>query len=153
MKRLIDLILVAFPLMFCGCQDDDVFEIFASGQWRVVNYYVEADWNATYDNHAKALYTPTSDELRNLQDFTITFNEDGSLTGYLDNQSFTGRWSANPKDRSVSITQLSVSSANLSGMRRDFIQKLENVRYYRGDSRTLQLAPESRNNFVQFTHY
>lgn len=153
MKRLIYLMLIAFPLMFCGCQDDDVFEIFASGQWRVVNYYVELDWGATYDNHTKALYTPNSSELKTLNNFTVTFNEDGTLVGDLDNQAFTGRWSANPEDRSVSITQLSVSSSNLTGMKKDFIQTLENTRYYRGDSRTLQLAPESRDICVQFTHY
>ena len=79
------------------------------------------------------------------------FNEDGTLEGSLGTQRFTGKWSADPKDRSVSFTQLSPSSDNLSGMSKEFIQRLENARYYRGDSKTLQLAPESRTSCIQLT--
>ena len=82
---------------------------------------------------------------------TVVFNEDGTLEGSLGTQRFTGKWSADPKDRSVSFTQLSPSSDNLSGMSKEFIQRLENARYYRGDSKTLQLAPESRTSCIQLT--
>ena len=38
--------LIALPLALCGCnQEDDVFEIFSSGQWRVNNYYTDCNTN------------------------------------------------------------------------------------------------------------
>lgn len=151
MKRLIYFIFMLAPLLFCGCQEDDVFEIFTSGTWRAVNCYTGVDWDKTYDNHNKAIYPPNSKNLEILNSFTVVFNEDGTLEGSLGTQRFTGKWSADPKDRSVSFTQLSPSSDNLSGMSKEFIQRLENARYYRGDSKTLQLAPESRTSCIQLT--
>lgn len=151
MKRLIYFIFMLAPLFFGGCQKDDVFEIFTGGTWRVVNYYTTSNWDKTYDNHALATYTPDNKNLEILNSFTVVFNEDGTMEGNLQTQRFTGNWSANPDDRSVSITHLSPSSDNLTGMSKDFIQKLENVRYYKGDSRTLMLAPESRTSYVQLT--
>ena len=117
----------------------------------MVNYYTTSNWDKTYDNKSRPVYATDNKNLETLNSFTVIFNEDGTMEGSLETQRFTGNWSANPDDRSVSITHLSPSSDNLTGMSKDFIQKLENVRYYKGDSRTLMLAPESRTSYVQLT--
>ena len=81
------------------------------------------------------------------------FKEDGTLSGVMENKvSFTGKWSANPDDRSISITQLKPASSALKGRNQEFIRSLETARFYKGNSQWIQLAPEARTTYVQLTH-
>lgn len=41
---------------------------------------------------------------------------------------------------------------NLKGKDKEFISFLNGVKYYRGDSKTLQLAPEGATTCIQFAH-
>ena len=40
----------------------------------------------------------------------------------------------------------------LKGKDKEFISFLNGVKYYRGDSKTLQLAPEGATTCIQFAH-
>lgn len=154
MKKILSSILLpAALLVFGGCnQKDDINEIFISGVWNINNYYDHADWNSDNDRYAKPRYT-TPEELEAINAFTVEFKEDGTLSGVMENNTaFTGMWSANPDDRSVSITRLKPASSSLSGRNREFIQTLETARFYKGNSTCLQLAPESKVTYIQLKH-
>lgn len=153
MKKIIKYIfsLMVLPLILCGCnQEDDVFEIFASGTWRVNNYYKDCNWNDLAYKPGNPMFTTESD-LKVVNSFTVVFEEDGTMRGEIDGGSFTARWSANPKDRSFSITNINATIA-LKGKNAEFIERLKNVCFYQGDSMTMQLAPHDRTSYIQFNH-
>lgn len=154
MKKIIaNFLLLTVLFTFSGCsQEDDINEIFVSGVWKVNNYYSHADWDSNNDRYAQPKYT-TPEELEIINQFTVEFKEDGTLSGIMENKAtFTGHWSANPEDRSISITQLKPASSGLSGRNKEFIQTLETARFYKGNSQLLQLAPESKVTYIQLNH-
>jgi hypothetical protein len=149
LKHLLYLIL-ALPL-FWGCNNEDnVEEIFASGTWNVGNFYNGGDWNKLNDG-ARPKYTQ-SDDLKALNFLTVTFMEDGTIPGRMNNGSFTANWKANGDDRTISITQLK-TTATPSGKSKELIEALKNASYYKGDSKVLKLAPQDKKSYVQFGHY
>ena len=148
LKHLLYLIL-ALPL-FWGCNnEDDVNEIFVSGTWNVGNFYNGGDWNKLNDG-ARPKYQP--DDLKALNFLTVTFMEDGTISGRISNGSFTANWKANGDDRTISITQLK-TTATPSGKSKELIEALKNAAYYKGDSKVLKLAPQDKKSYVQFGHY
>lgn len=144
------LLLLALPFLFTGCnQEDDINEIFVSGEWLLVNYYTGIDWN-NYNANATPQYNKPED-LKVINKFSITFGEDGSVQGNIENGTYTGKWQANPKDRSIAITRIECSVA-LSGKNKEFIDKLKKVQFYQGDNIMLRLAPNERTTCMQFRH-
>ena len=79
------------------------------------------------------------------------FEEDGTMRGEIDGGTFTARWSANAKDKSFNITNIEATIA-LKGKNAEFITRLKNVRFYQGDSMTMQLAPQDKTSYIQFNH-
>lgn len=153
MKRKIKYILaiMALPLTLCGCnQEDDVFEIFSSGTWRVNNFYTNCNWNNLAYKPGNPVFTSEND-LKVVNSFTITFEKDGNVRGEIEGGTFTARWSANPKDRSFGISEVNATTS-LSGKNAEFITRLKNVEFYQGDSKTIQLAPHERTTYIQFNH-
>lgn len=153
MKKVIKYILtlMVLPLILCGCnQEDDVFEIFASGTWRVNNYYTDCNWNNLAFKPGKPVFK-TVDDLKTINSFTVVFEDDGTMRGEIDGGTFTARWSANAKDKSFNITNIEATIA-LKGKNAEFITKLKNVRFYQGDSMTMQLAPQDKTSYIQFNH-
>ena len=149
LKHLLYLIL-ALPL-FWGCNNEDnVDEIFASSTWNVGNFYNGGDWNKLNDG-ARPKYTQPED-LKALNFLTVTFMEDGTILGRMNNGSFTANWKANGDDRTISITQLK-TTATPSGKSKELIEALKNAAYYKGDSKVLKLAPQDKKSYVQFGHY
>ena len=143
--------LIALPLALCGCnQEDDVFEIFTSGQWRVNNYYTDCNWNNLAYKPGKPVFK-TVDDLKTINSFTVIFDDNGTMKGEIDGGTFTANWNADPKDRSFSITNIN-ASISLSGKNLEFINRLKNVRFYQGDSMTMQLAPQDKTTYIQFNH-
>lgn len=115
----------------------------------MVNYYTGIDWN-NYNANAQPAYTKPED-LKVINKFSITFGEDGSVQGSIENGTYTGKWQANPKDRSIAITHIECSVA-LSGKNKEFIDKLKKVQFYQGDNIMLRLAPNERTTCMQFRH-
>ena len=149
LKHLLYLIL-ALPL-FWGCNNEDnVDEIFASSTWNVGNFYNGGDWNKLNDG-ARPKYTKEED-FKALNYLTVTFMEDGTIQGRMNNGSFTANWKANGDDRTISITQLK-TTATPSGKSKELIEALKNAAYYKGDSKVLKLAPQDKKSYVQFGHY
>lgn len=145
--------LLVLPLLFGSCNlEDDVNEIFCSGTWTLVDYYTNVKWGSNNDNSARPVNGERPDILKVIQQFTVNFNEDGTVTGDIENGTYTGRWQANPDGRTVSITQLR-ATVSLSGNNKDFIEFLEKCSYYEGNSRNyLRLAPSERVTCIQLTH-
>lgn len=143
-------LMLTLPLLW-GCNNEDnVDEIFVSGTWNVGNFYNGGDWDKLNDG-ARPAYTK-EDDLKALNYLTVTFLEDGTLQGRMNNGTFTAHWKANGEDRTISITQLK-TTATPSGKSKQLVEALENAAYYKGDSKVLKLAPQNKKSYVQFGHY
>ena len=143
-------LMLTLPLLW-GCNNEDnVDEIFISGTWNVGNFYNGGDWDKLNDG-ARPAYTK-EDDLKALNYLTVTFLEDGTLQGRMNNGTFTANWKANGEDRTISITQLR-TTATPSGKSKQLVEALENAAYYKGDSKVLKLAPQNKKSYVQFGHY
>ena len=143
-------LLLTLPLLLSCNNEDDINEIFISGTWNVGNFYNGGDWDKTND-HAIVKY-PKEEDIKVLNAMTINFLEDGTIQGHISTGSFTGKWNANGKDRTISIVQLKYNG-NLTGKNKEFIEALKNAAYYKGDSKVLKLAPEDKKSYVQLGHY
>ena len=149
MKKLLYVLLI-LPLL-CSCNNgDDVNEIFVSGTWSVGNFYNGGDWNKVNDG-ARPVYT-NAEDIRALNYLTVTFLEDGTLQGRMNNGTFTANWKANGDERTLSITQLK-TTATPNGKSKELIEALKNAAYYKGDSNYLKLAPLEKKSYVQLGHY
>ena len=149
LKHVLYLILT-LPLLW-GCNNEDnVDEIFVSGTWNVGNFFNGGDWDKLNDG-ARPAFTK-EDDLKALNYLTVTFLEDGTLQGRMNNGTFTAHWKANGEDRTISITQLK-TTATPSGKSKQLVEALENAAYYKGDSKVLKLAPQNKKSYVQFGHY
>lgn len=150
LKNLLSILLL-LPLMCC-CQEDDIDVIFVkSGTWNVGNFYVEGKWEKTNDG-AKVIYQKNED-LKALNQMTVIFDEDGTLSGSLLNGgTFTAKWSANGKERTIQISNMK-TSVTPSGKSKELIDALTNAAYYKGDSNVLKIAPENKKSYVQLGHY
>ena len=143
-------LMLTLPLLW-GCNNEDnVDEIFVSGTWNVGNFYNGGDWDKLNDG-ARPAYTK-EDDLKALNYLTVTFMEDGTLQGRMNNGTFTAKWKANGEDRTISITQHR-TTATPSGKSKQLVEALENAAYYKGDSKVLKLAPQNKKSYVQFGHY
>lgn len=149
MRTYIITLLSVLPLLFCSCQDDDVNEIFASGQtWHWSGSYDTTNWKD--DN--KFTSTLTIDEVakvnKNQNVYNLQFLDDGSVTGKGESITIEGTWSANGKDNSISINVKSNKSP--SGLDQTFFNEISNARFYRGDSKTIKLFNLNKNHYIQF---
>ena len=144
LKHVLYLILT-LPLLW-GCNNEDnVDEIFVSGTWNVGNFYNGGDWDKLNDG-ARPAYTK-EDDLKALNYLSVTFMEDGTLQGRMNNGTFTAHWKANGENRTISITQLK-TTATPSGKSKQLVEALENAAYYKGDSKVLKLAPQNKKSYV-----
>lgn len=142
---------LVIPMFLVSCnQEDDIYEIFASGTWRVNNYYTDCNWNNLAYKPGNPVFTSV-DDLKIINSFTVIFEDDGTMRGNIDGGTFTAKWNADAKDRSFSITNIS-ANVSLSGKNAEFINRLKNVKYYQGDSKTMQLAPQDKTTYIQFNH-
>lgn len=142
---------LVIPMFLVSCnQEDDIYEIFASGTWRVNNYYTDCNWNNLAYKPGNPVFTSV-DDLKIINSFTVIFEDDGTMRGNIDGGTFTAKWNADAKDRSFSITNIS-ANISLSGKNAEFINRLKNVKFYQGDSKTMQLAPQDKTTYIQFNH-
>ena len=150
LKNLLSILLL-LPLI-CSCQEDNIEDIFVnSGTWNVGNFYVGGKWEKNNDG-AKAIYQKNED-IKTLNQLTVIFHEDGVISGTLLNGgTFTAKWSANGKDRSILISDLN-TSVTPKGKSKELIDALTNAAFYKGDSNYLKIAPENKKSYVQLGHY
>ncbi len=143
-------LLAALPLIFCGCnQEDDINEIFASGQtWHWSNSYNTSNW----ENNNEASDPLSGEQVRHINQnqnaFNIVFEQDGSVIGNGENFSFTGTWSADGKDHSFFIKL--TTQGTPSGLDKIFYDEISTAKFYRGNSTLLKLFNADRNHFIQF---
>lgn len=149
--KLLKYILVALPIMLGGCnQEDDIMEIFTSGKWQLINYYIGGNWD-DWNKPGEPKYKTEGDR-EQLLDLSITFHDDGTFEGTLSGGTFSGKWTANPDNRSFSATDIQ-TSIRTSGKNDEFVNALKSAKYYKGDSNLLQLAPSEPTTFMQLRHF
>lgn len=150
MKKYISYIGICLTILLSGCnQEDDVFEIFASGQtWHWIGSYDTNNW----EDDNKSTLTLTRNELAQItkdkEKYVIRFSKDGTVEGQGNAFTFTGTWSANGKDRSFSIR----INANRtpSGLDKTYFDEINNAKFYRGDSRNfIKLFDIDKKHFIQ----
>lgn len=151
LKYLLSILLV-LPLL-CSCQEDNVEEIFVgSGTWNVGNFYVGGKWEKFDNDGARAIYQKNED-LKALNQMTVIFHDDGTLSGTLINGgTFSAKWGANGKDRSIWVSNMK-TSITPSGKSKELIDALTNAAFYKGDTNYLKIAPEDKKSYVQLGHY
>lgn len=152
-------LLLTLPFLWSCNDEDNVDDIFVSGQWVLLNYYTQADWSSNNDYSARPEYDPAirpsdGNILQVIQKFTITFKNDGTFDASAQGSNFSGKWSANGKERTVMIT-INNTPSNASNYVKRFIDTLKNARFYKGSGGNagyLQLAPENKLTFIQLRH-
>lgn len=150
LKNLLSILLM-LPLLW-SCQEDDIEEIFVgSGTWNVGNFYSGGNWSKYDNDGARPVYTKEED-FKVLNQMTVIFQEDGTLHGTLSNGTFTAKWEANGKDRTILISNMKTSATPV-GKGKELIEALKNAAYYKGDKRYLKIAPEDKKTYVQLGHY
>ena len=133
-----------------GCsQEDDIEEIFCSGQLYLVNFFETTNWESTSSHGDKPIIT--NPETSNKNRISITFYNDGSVKGTLANGEFTAQWQGDPTTHAVTVTNVK-TTVTPTGTSSEFINRLKKVSYYKGDSRTLQLAPKEKTSYIQLNH-
>lgn len=150
--------LMVLPLLWSCNNEDDVEEIFASGTWYVVDYYTQANWNKRngtpkYDSMYRNEDTRADGRrgLETIHGFQLTFKADGTFAGQMQNASFEGTWQADGKERTLRLT-LKGNPNTSTTYNKEFIETLNNVAYYQGDSNYLMLGPEDKKSYIQFAH-
>lgn len=145
-------ILCTLPF-FWGCNNEDnIDEIFVSGPWYVVNYFTKADWNKRNGEPVYKLDTSEGQEaLKVVQLFTLTFSDDGTFKGTMQNANFEGTWNADGKNRSVHFTIKGNPNTSLR-LNKELIETLKNAAFYQGDSNVLMLGPSDKRSYIQFRH-
>lgn len=136
-----------------GCNnEDDIDEIFVSGTWNVVNYFTKADWDK---RNGEPVYKQDNkddwESLKVISTFTLTFSDDGTFEGTMQNAQFEGTWSAEGKKRTVHFN-IKGSPNTSSRFNKQFIDALKEAVYYQGDSNVLMLGPAEKRSYIQFRH-
>lgn len=153
MMKIKNLLFILLVLPFWGsCQEDDIEDIFVeSGTWNVGNFYTGGKWERYDNDGAKAVYT-NNEDIKAMNSMTIIFQSDGTISGSLINGTFSGRWTANGKDRTIQISNVKTSTTP-SGKGKELIEALKNAAFYKGDANYLKIAPEDKKSYVQLGHY
>lgn len=147
-------LLCAIPFLWSCNDEDDIDEIFVSGTWNVVNYFTKADWDK---RKGDPVYKQGPEDISDIEalkvisTFTLTFSDDGTFKGTMQNAQFEGTWSAEGKKREIHLNiQGSPNTSNR--FNKQFIETLKEVAYYQGDSNVLMLGPAEKRSYIQFRH-
>ena len=145
-------IICMLPLFCCCNNEDDIDEIFVSGTWNVVNYFTKANWDKRDGEPVyKQDNKEDSESLKVISTFTLTFSDDGTFKGTMQNNQFEGTWNADGKKRTVYFN-IKGSPNTSSRFNREFIETLKEAAYYQGDSNFLMLGPAEKRSYIQFRH-
>ena len=154
LKNILYILIIGSILPFLGgCNNEDsIDEIFVSGTWNVVNYFTKADWNK---RNGEPVYKQDNkddwESLKVISTFTLTFSDDGTFEGTMQNTRFEGTWTAEGKNRTVHYN-IKGSPNTSSRFNKEFIEPLKEAAYYQGDSNVLMLGPSDKRSYIQFRH-
>ena len=136
-NRIISFILIVAGIGFTlvSCNDEDDIDIFVDRTWKVSNFF----------GPAGPVYTKTDDlnVLNQENCFYIRFESSSKFTGRTLNKEFSGTWSVNLKERTISL-RLNGTIAPTDAISRQFIKSLNEAILYRGDYNYLNLVDEDK---------
>ena len=132
MKKYISYIGICLAILLSGCnQEDDVFEIFASGQtWHWIGSYDTNNWEDDNKSTSSLTRSELAQITQDKEKYVVRFSKDGTVEGQGNAFTFTGTWSANGKDRSFSIRIN--ANGTPSGLDKTFFDEISNAKFYRG---------------------
>lgn len=141
-----------FALGSCS-EEDDVNEIFADGQtWHWSGSYDTSNWKD--DN--KYTSTLKEEDLKQINSeakkdaFILLFEDNGNVSGKGESFSFSGTWSANGKDNSISINIKENATLNAGSRDATFLKEIKEAKFYRGDSKFIKLFDAAKKHYIQF---
>lgn len=150
------MLLACLPI-FSACNDeDDVIEIFTGKVWKLNRLNIEGNsgqflalWST------EQAYNQSMTALRTEGNYTIEFTAPdvnvagGDFTAHGIRATVTGQWNADGKSHTISITSVRVSGSETDPLAREFVNGLQELSSYEGDSRTLTLKyAEGQNNKI-----
>ena len=151
MKQVLYLLLV-LPFLWSCNNEDNVDEIFISGTWNVVNYFGKANWEKKNGDPVYKMYEKEGEQaLSVISKFTLTFSENGTFGGTMQNASFGGKWKADGKERTIRLT-FNGSPNTSTYFNREFIKYLKEAAFYQGDSNVLLLGSQEKKSYIQLRH-
>lgn len=145
--------------IFAGCNDeDDIEAIFIGQTWYVGDFYTTTNWKD--DNNQEPIYKNENNKniIRDYgrDRFYITF-EDKTFTAKGITNTFSGTWSADGKENTISfaITPGGSSSSGTTAREQQitqaFYNSIENAKFYRGNTIWVKLYPKDKRSFIQLT--
>lgn len=154
MRNFIFLLLSTMLMSLAGCSTgDDVNEIFADGQtWHWSGSYDTSNWKD--DNKFTSTLQKEDLEVINSsskQDvFVLVFEDNGQVSGKGESFTFSGTWSANGKENSISINIKANRTPNAGSRDATFFNEINEAKFYRGDSKFIKLFDANKKHYIQF---
>lgn len=155
MKRIYFFTIAVFLCVLLGScnKGDDVDEIFADGQtWHWSGSYDTNNWKD--DNKYTSTLKQSDLELINSANkknvFVLQFEDNGNVSGKGESFSFSGSWSANGKDNSISINIKANKAPNAGSRDAIFLKEISEAKFYRGDSKFIKLFDMNKTHYIQF---
>lgn len=130
-----------------GCSnEDDIQEIFANKKWKVVYTAYTSNWDDPNDFVRQETYM---DDIKDMNAYVVYFGTDViTITGKT--AVWKGTWIANGKDRTIQINIQQKNNDGTTPSEKEFMNRVANARYYKGDANILKLFLADKQNYVQF---
>lgn len=136
------LFLLISVLVFHSCTlEDDIDEMFVGKTW----YMTGAKFNGTEINSdVKNFYT------YGREGYKLTFQSSTFIGEFSTGDKFSGKWNVDPKARTMYFI-ISEKPAKFTSFDHSIFAVLKDVKYYKGDSHTLELHSD-KDNLIRFNH-
>ena len=154
MRTIYLVLLTILPIFLGSCDNgDDVNEIFASGQtWHWSGSYDTSNWKD--DNKYTSTLKQADLEVINSSNkqnvFIVKFENDGTVSGAGESFTFSGKWSADGNENSISIQVKASKTPNAGSRDATFFKEISEAQFYRGDSKFIKLFDSNKKHYIQF---
>ena len=143
-------LLFLLPLLLTACNaSDNVDDIFTTHGWSFTGFCYTPNWNGP----ECSLLDITLTGYQQHQENTVFFLPNGTVEVHMSGCSLTGNWTADGRERTFAIRNLSVTSGSLSQLNafaQKFYKDLCETVWYRGDSTNLQLFEAEGHYYLLF---
>lgn len=140
--------LLLFLPLLAGCNnEDDIDAIFTRKKWKIVYLATTANWEDPNQYTIQFAYDKYKDDPNA---YTVYFGENTIQIKGLTAE-WNGTWSADAKSRAVNISIQSKNHDGKTSEEQEFMTRVSNAKYYKGDENILKLFLSDKNDFSQFT--
>lgn len=140
--------LILWVPLCVGCNnEDDIDAIFTRKKWKIVYLATTTNWEDPNNYTIQFAYDKYKDDPNA---FTVYFGENTIVIRGLTAE-WSGTWSIDGKSRAVHIQILQKNHDGKTSMEQEFMTRVSNARYYKGDENILKLFVQEKTDFAQFT--